>query len=617
MSSSRPTVAVLGASGFVGSHVARALEARGAIVRPITSPRINNQTDQSKIIAQLAEASEQCVAIVNAAGIAEATSSSDRARWANSALPPLIAAAANEHGIRFIHVSSASVQGRRNALDSSPERAPFSFYSMTKAQAELTLLKALGKIVIYRPPGVHAPSRGVTQAIARLARSPLSSVAAPGHLPSPQAWAPNVGDAVAFLALTQNSPPIIVHHPWEGVTTTSLLQQLGKREPLVLPRWLASAAVTTLFFGSHIAPALSGHARRLEVMWFGQKQSESWLTQQGWQPPIPPEAWIVSPTINDQACPPEYNQPTPNRPRVHVLLAARNGEPYLREQVASILRQVNVAVRLTIRIDPSDDATLEVAERIAQENTAVTVIQNSSASGSAPANFLRLLSEDVDSDDDWVALSDQDDYWYPEKLERAVSQLQTSLADGYSSDVYAFWEDGHKQYIRKSRAQTAYDHLLSSPGPGCTFVLRGSLVRDFTSAIASLEMCSQEAPLHDWLIYAWARENGHTWIIDPVALMDYRQHANNVIGANKGLAAALNRLRKPSQKWYVSSVKTLSAVLDATTPPEKRTHLPLTRIGLIRRLLRLRRSLPESVVCVLLLIRPGSGSSENERRRPQ
>jgi len=51
------------------------------------------------------------------------------------------------------------------------------------------------------------------------------------------------------------------------------MQVLGGRRPSELPRWLAA------------------NAQRVEMLWSGQSQAPSWLTQAGWAAPVGAEAW--------------------------------------------------------------------------------------------------------------------------------------------------------------------------------------------------------------------------------------------------------------------------------------------------------------------------------------
>ena len=211
---------------------------------------------------------------------------------ANGIVPGYLAmAAARAHIPRFVQVSSAAVQGRSSVLDSSPLVAPFSPYSRSKALGELLAGEAHDGAVAYRPPGVHGPDRRVTQLMARIARSPISSVARPGSSPSPQTLLKNVADAIAFLATTEAQPPAIVAHPSEGLTTASVLTHLGGREPREIPRALAKTIVAVLTACGKVLPQVAANARRVEMLWFGQSQTPSWLTEAGWSPPAGHEAW--------------------------------------------------------------------------------------------------------------------------------------------------------------------------------------------------------------------------------------------------------------------------------------------------------------------------------------
>lgn len=281
-------VAVLGATGFVGRAVVAALQARSIEVVAVRAPRVSGRPSGSTqaVVDELAAALEGCTAVVNAAGLPDAAGGDlDRLRGANSALPGLVARAARRVGVRMVHVSSAAVQGPRTQLDSAERTDAFSPYSRSKADGERAALAAGGdSVVVYRPPGVHGADRPLTRSVARLARSPLSSVAGDGRRTTAMALAPNVGDAIAFLATTPLDPPRIVHHPSEGLTTAALLRSLGGREPRHVPESLAAAALATARRAAKIRPSLLAHVRRLEMLWFGQEQAASWLTEAGWTP---------------------------------------------------------------------------------------------------------------------------------------------------------------------------------------------------------------------------------------------------------------------------------------------------------------------------------------------
>lgn len=146
-----------------------------------------------------------------------------------------------------------------------------------------------------------------------------------------------------------------------------------------------------------------------------------------------------------------------NYPKVAVLLAAYNGEQWIEEQLASILRQSAVELTVYISIDPSSDGTEALCCAICAEHPSVIVLPAAGVFGGASRNFFRLI-RDVDFDCfDFVAFADQDDVWHSNKLQRALQAIETHRADAYSSNVTAFWPDGRTHLLDKAQPQVEWD----------------------------------------------------------------------------------------------------------------------------------------------------------------
>lgn len=295
-------VALLGASGFVGSEIARALEQRGVGVVRIAAPRLHTAARTEKALAReasdlaathvgtsLAQALVGCRAVINAAGVAAATGGGDDLFGANALLPALLALTVPGDA-RLVHVSSAAVQGRREVLDESAAHASFSPYSESKALGERLVLALAPSGVNYRPTSVQGPERDVTAMLRRVCRAPLASVARPGTDPSPQVLVANVADAAAFLALVEEDVPPIVLHPWEGLTTRDVVLLLGRRKPALLPRRVARACLSLAGALGRSSGRVAGLVRRVEMLWFGQRQTGSWLDGR-WSPPVGRAGW--------------------------------------------------------------------------------------------------------------------------------------------------------------------------------------------------------------------------------------------------------------------------------------------------------------------------------------
>ena len=296
-------VAVVGATGFVGRSLCEALERRGHRPVAVRAPRLSSsardaaglvaemgRTDVAPEVIRLREAFATCQVVVNAAGLATATAAAQGALIGANALMPAVVAEAAPAGRRLVHVSSAAVQGRRPVLDESRECSPFSPYSESKALGEQVMHRRRPDAVCFRPTSVHGPGRRVTRSLVRLLGSPAASVAGAGDRPTPQVLVGNVADAVAFVATTDEEVPGVVLHPWEGLTTSGLVRLLGGRDPRHVPTPVARAIVGAAYVAGKGVERSAAVARRLEMLWFGQQQTQGWLEDR-WSPVDGEQAW--------------------------------------------------------------------------------------------------------------------------------------------------------------------------------------------------------------------------------------------------------------------------------------------------------------------------------------
>ncbi|GLO31930.1 glycosyl transferase [Pseudomonas putida] len=270
------------------------------------------------------------------------------------------------------------------------------------------------------------------------------------------------------------------------------------------------------------------------------------------------------------------------KPRILVLLAAYNGRDWIAEQVESILEQAGVEVQIAISVDASTDGTEALVSEWAQRDSRIVCLPHGRRFGGAAANFFRLLVDTPLSGHDYVAFADQDDVWLPNKLLRACEVLSTGHYSAYSSDVLAFWPDGREQAIRKSQPQVAYDYLFEAAGPGCTYVFVSGLAGQIKQNIEQLQSRMAHVSLHDWFCYAYARAHGYNWFIDNQLHMRYRQHANNQVGVNTGIAAFSKRLRQVFDGWWLSQARLIAELVGKKDDPFVRAWYPCTRLSLTR-----------------------------------
>jgi rhamnosyltransferase len=294
---------------------------------------------------------------------------------------------------------------------------------------------------------------------------------------------------------------------------------------------------------------------------------------------------------------------------VIVILAAYNGSYYISEQIKSILNQSHKASKLIISVDLSDDDTLSIVQNFAKSFSKIKISNSTKRFGSAAKNFIDMLENAELKNVDYIALSDQDDLWNKDKLEKAIEKLEQGY-DGYSSNVEAFWVNGQKKVLVKNQLQQNFDFLFESAGPGCTFVLTKKLAINLQNFLkVAQNHTSQMKQYHDWLIYAFARANGYKWFIDSYVSMQYRQHSLNNFGAHVGFSAFFKRVKSVLVGEGFDQVLRLIKILKLENDPFVKQWYPLSRIGFIKLAFyapQCRRRLREKIyfffVCILLAI---------------
>jgi glycosyltransferase involved in cell wall biosynthesis len=165
-------------------------------------------------------------------------------------------------------------------------------------------------------------------------------------------------------------------------------------------------------------------------------------------------------------------------------------------------------------------------------------------------NFERVLGN-VPAEAEWVALSDQDDYWYPSKLELMVPHLQgASLVAGQARVVRL----PGNQVITDSTARknVSLDALLAQNQiTGSLCIFRRELL-ELALPFPRLNTISQ---VHDHWLAVCAKSTDGVTVLDQV-VQDYVQHGGNVlgeVGGRKSLFDSFSHLRALSRKYQGSA----------------------------------------------------------------
>ncbi|WP_241559904.1 glycosyltransferase [Solirhodobacter olei] len=229
--------------------------------------------------------------------------------------------------------------------------------------------------------------------------------------------------------------------------------------------------------------------------------------------------------------------PPPGPAEVTILLALRDGAAYLTPQLDSIAAQTHAHWRLIVSDDGSTDESIATLLNWTSQQAPRTVRLIFGPRRGFAMNFLALLAE-AGSNAPFVAFSDQDDVWFPEKLERALAAL-SAVPSGtpalYTSRRLICDErlGSLRASARCDRAPGFRNALVQNIAPGNTIVINRAALRLLQAASRRITWLYA----HDWWAYLMITGAGGRVIHDPAPGLFYRQHACNAIGARHGIAA--------------------------------------------------------------------------------
>lgn len=237
-----------------------------------------------------------------------------------------------------------------------------------------------------------------------------------------------------------------------------------------------------------------------------------------------------------------------NSEMVSIVMATYNGEKYLRQQLDSILQQTYQHFELIVVDDASTDKTLSILNEYAALDDRIHVFPAEKNLGLV-ANFERGLKL---AKGDFIALSDQDDIFRKDKIERLLNALKYHPdCDLVVSDLSLIDEENNEFALSMRRYQglkprqgKPFRRLLHSNfATGCAMMFRRRLLE---LAIPFPPDCM----FHDWwlAVVASSTKGGGIYLVKE-PLTAYRQHSSNVIGAKKAISTEdiIHRIKaKPS-----------------------------------------------------------------------
>ncbi|MCX5864984.1 MAG: glycosyltransferase family 2 protein [Deltaproteobacteria bacterium] len=251
------------------------------------------------------------------------------------------------------------------------------------------------------------------------------------------------------------------------------------------------------------------------------------------------------------------------RIRVAILLCTMNGQRFLGEQLDSIAAQTFFEWQVWASDDGSQDGTLSILDQYRSAWGEERLFIQSGPGLGCAANFLSLACR-AGLEAEYYAFADQDDIWEVDKLRRAVTWLETlpsTVPALYCSRTRLIDEVGRDIGLSPlfSRPPGFANALVQNIGGGNTMVFNRAARALLLEAGPELGIVA-----HDWWAYLLVTGCGGRVLYDPLPSLRYRQHDNNLVGANTGWQASRVRMsllvKGRFKEWNARNLKALQEV---------------------------------------------------------
>ena len=203
---------------------------------------------------------------------------------------------------------------------------------------------------------------------------------------------------------------------------------------------------------------------------------------------------------------------------ISVCMATYNGEKYLKDQLDSILKQIQSSDEVIISDDGSNDSTRYIIEEFQKEYKNIYLVDGPKRG--VQKNFENALKH---ARGDILFLSDQDDIWMDGKVERVLKEFENSktLCVVHDAEIV----DGNMNKVKdsffelKNGKPGLLHNLYRNAFIGCCMAFRKCVFEKSYPFPDHIEM-------HDWWIGLVAECMGNTvFIYEPY--LKYRRHGDN------------------------------------------------------------------------------------------
>lgn len=209
-----------------------------------------------------------------------------------------------------------------------------------------------------------------------------------------------------------------------------------------------------------------------------------------------------------------------NNVRCSIVMATYNGEKYIKEQIESILIQLSDCDELLISDDGSTDATISIIQEY-QKNDKRIKLFNGPRNG-VKQNFANAIEKCTG---EYIFLSDQDDIWAPNKLEKVLETFKSNRASLVIHDCIVVNDNmdiiSDSFFKLRNSKSGILKNIIKNSYIGCCMAFKRDLKKYILPIPNKIEM-------HDQWIGILSENFGEGSVFINHKLIKYRRHENNV-----------------------------------------------------------------------------------------
>lgn len=206
--------------------------------------------------------------------------------------------------------------------------------------------------------------------------------------------------------------------------------------------------------------------------------------------------------------------------KVSVAMTVYQGEQFLREQIDSVLGQLEPEDELVISLDRSEDASGRIIEEYQKKDARVKLLEGPGKG--LMANFENAISH---CGGDIIFLSDQDDIWEAGKVKRCKACFEDREILAVVHDAVVFNSTTEQVlcpsfFEYKGCGSGVLKNIIKNSYMGCCMVIRRELLQWILPF-------PEKIPMHDQWIGLQSELHGKTCFL-PEKLIRYRRHSGNM-----------------------------------------------------------------------------------------